>query len=157
MRSSRMVLTLLGAAALVEARRRLVVVTVSGTSMTPAFRPGDRVLVLRRWRAGRLRPGMVVVIEGRRDGAGWDRPPLSGRRVDGRLWAIKRVAAVPGDEVPDPVRAAVGGRERVPPRSVVVLGDAPQSADSRQWGFCPVDRVLGVVARRLPAAAAVSS
>jgi signal peptidase I len=118
-------------------RRSLAVVTVSGISMRPTFQPGDRVLA-RRVRPRALRRGQVVVVEA---------PPYDGRQVwwraglGSRKWLIKRVSAIPGD-VPDGVP--------VPAGHLFVLGDNPAaSGDSRLLGHLPVDRVLGVVVRRL--------
>ncbi|GAA3113341.1 S24 family peptidase [Nonomuraea salmonea] len=51
----------------VVARRALVVVRVSGVSMAPTFRPGDRVLVRR---TAAVRRGQVVVFESTRP-TGW--------------------------------------------------------------------------------------
>jgi signal peptidase I len=100
-------------------RRTLAVVTVSGISMRPTFQPGDRVL-LRRVPGRALRCGQVVVVAA---------PPYDSGN---RKWLIKRVSALPGDG------------------TVFVLGDNPAaSGDSRLHGYLPVDRVLGVVVRRL--------
>jgi signal peptidase I len=125
-------------------RRRLVLVTVRGSSMEPTLRPGDRVLVHRRALA-RVRRGQVVVLE----------PPLPGgaqrtgtASLDDRLWNIKRVVALPGDPVPAGVPNA-GHAERVPPQALVVLGDSAWSTDSRQRGFYSASDLLGVVVRRL--------
>ncbi|MFC5181215.1 S26 family signal peptidase [Actinomadura harenae] len=124
-------------ASAVLARRRLVVVTVSGPSMEPTFTTGDRVLVLRR---RTVRRGDVVVLARPRS--------VGGRRVGGEPdWYVKRVAALPGDEVPEDVRPVVPDL-LVPDGQVVVLGDGARSADSRMWGYCPLDGVLGVVVRR---------
>jgi type IV secretory pathway protease TraF len=61
---------------------------------------------------------------------------------------IKRVAAVPGEPVPEavwPAVAAIGGQS-VPAGSLVVLGDnTADSKDSRTIGYIPADRVLGVM------------
>src|SRR5579875_3762157 len=108
-------------------RRRFVIVTVSGTSMTPALRPGDRVLV-RRGTSQRLRPGTVVVVRQPDDGC---RAPGGSRPDRGRGWVIKRVAAADGDTVPESVRPAVSGARVVPSGKLVVLGDSDSSADSR--------------------------
>ncbi|MQY08407.1 S26 family signal peptidase [Actinomadura macrotermitis] len=124
-------------AALAAARRRLVVVTVGGPSMEPTYVSGDRVLVLRR---RSVRRGDVVVLAGPHD------PPAGGLATT--RWFVKRVAALPGDPVPERVRPAVPD-PLVPPGKVVVLGDGARSADSRQWGYFPLDGVLGVAVRRL--------
>lgn len=113
-------------------RRRLVLVTVQGTSMEPTLHPGDRVLVHRR-PLSRVRRGDVVVIE----------PPHA--RLRG--WHIKRVLALPGDPVPAGIPAPAGVR-RVPPDALVVLGDGAVSSDSRQHGFFAATDLLGVMVRR---------
>ncbi|MEW9555139.1 S26 family signal peptidase [Nonomuraea sp. NPDC050783] len=125
----------------VVARRGLVVVRVSGVSMSPAYRPGDRVLVRR---TGAVRRGQVVVFESTRP-SGWGTGPPA------PPWAIKRVTALPGDPVPTDVAEAVAARpgECVPEGALVVVGDGTSSADSRVYGYLPADRVLGVVVRRL--------
>ncbi|MBD5784986.1 S26 family signal peptidase [Cellulosimicrobium terreum] len=125
----------------VVARRRLLVVSVSGASMGPAYGPGTRVLVVRGRRA---RPGDVVVLDGALVApVPTDVPDEAGGLV------VKRVAAGPGHPVPAEVLGVVGARsgDVVPPDSLVVLGDAPEaSVDSRLWGFVPVDAVVGRVA-----------
>lgn len=135
------------AAAVVVARRRFVVVQVSGMSMWPTYRPGDRVLVRRA--AGReVGRGAVVVFEpaGR---SGWGTGPLPAPQ--GAAWVIKRVTALAGDPVPAEVAAAARAEPgaAVPEGSLVVVGDGTSSADSRMWGYLPADRVLGVAVRRL--------
>ena len=149
-------LRLLGGAAVAAAgallalgwgRRSLVVVTVHGTSRMPTLQDGDRVLVRRR-PLRRVRRGDVVVLE----------PPLDGPYLpgpagpDGRIWNVKRVAALPGDELPSGIPGAsglAGERETVPPGALAVLGDNPDSIDSRHRGLFSGDRLLGVVVRRL--------
>lgn len=135
-------------------RRRYLIVTVLGPSMLPAYADGDRVLV--QCRPGRpLRRGDVVVADlphrlepavPLASGAGGVRavpagPPETSERV------VKRVAAIPGDPVPPGVAAS--GPE-VPAGCLVLLGDnLAESADSRQYGCVPADRVIGVVLRHL--------
>lgn len=115
-------------------RSRWLVVTVDGRSMLPTFADGDRVVVRRRTLTD-VRRGDVVVLE----------PPGSARE---RYWNIKRVTALPGDAVSMDVAGCAAG-DRVPPGSLVVLGDNADSADSRQRGFYQGDRLLGVVVRPL--------
>jgi signal peptidase I len=115
----------------VLARYLFLVVTVTGVSMAPALEPGDRVLV-RRHRRAPVHVGDIVMF----------REP-HGRR------AIKRVAALAGDLVPDSVRPATGGTEVVPPGMLVLLGDGVRSGDSREWGFIPASQAVGPVIRRL--------
>lgn len=131
-------------------RRRLAVVTVVGPSMQPALAPGDRVLA-RRTGPGGVRVGQIVVIEKPADDGSW---PARLQPAGRREWMIKRVAAVPGDARPAflPARAA-GSGAFVPAGQLVVLGDNPgRSLDSRQLGYIPAERVLGVVLRSLRAA-----
>jgi signal peptidase I len=128
-------------------RRTFVVVTVSGFSMAPTFAPGDRVLV-RRCGPQAVRTGRVVVVVQPDRQRGWvDTVGPLGERT----WNIKRVAAVAGEPVPPAVRGASNGLSTVPVDAVVVLGDNPESADSKQYGFCPAGALLGVAVRRMQA------
>lgn len=111
----------LAGAAVVLVRRTWLVVTVRGGSMLPALREGD-VLLASRVRRARVRD--VVV--------------LADPYGEGLL--VKRVAALAGDPWP--------GAGRVPPRTVVVLGDNG-GLDSRMFGPVPLDRLRGVVVRRV--------
>jgi signal peptidase I len=116
----------LAAAGLLLARRSYVLVAVTGVSMLPALHPGDRVLV-RRTSAG-LRPGQLVVARRPQFGRRWSDPVPPPERPE---WLVKRVHAVAGDA-----------------GDLILHGDnAARSWDSRQWGPCPRDRVLGVVVR----------
>jgi signal peptidase I len=123
--------------AVLLARHRFLVVTVAGSSMAPTLLPGDRVLV-RRYRRTPAGAGDVLVFH----------------EPDGQR-AIKRVAAVAGDPVPDPVRPVTGGTDVVPPGMLVLLGDGTRSGDSRQWGFIPADRALGLMITKLSASTLV--
>lgn len=131
--------------------RTRVAVEVVGHSMEPAFRHGERLLV-RRVPAARLRVGDVVVL-GRPDTAELQEVLLSQDSMP--PWVVKRVAALPGDPVPDSVLPAVPGGNTagdgtVAPGRLVVLGDnSDHSTDSRVWGPIPDDRVLGTVRRRM--------
>lgn len=137
-------------------RRRIAVVTVTGESMRPALASGDRVLV-RRARLGQLRLGQIVVVERPgRDGT-WDTPPPAWPATS-RVWLVKRVAALPGDVWPredtpsrlwSPEPPSLTGRS-VPPGTFAVLGDnSLGSYDSRSFGYCPADRLLGVMVRAI--------
>lgn len=123
------VVAVLGAGALLAVRAALQVVGVRGDSMTPTYRHGDQLLVLRRGFRRRVRVGAVVVCL----------PPPGvvvpdGERVASSQLIVKRVAGLPD------------GR-------LYVLGDAPpHSMDSRMFGPLTPDLVRGVVVRRLRAA-----
>jgi signal peptidase I len=137
---------------LAVARRHLVVVRVLGDSMAPTLLAGDLVLVRRGGR--RIRAGSVVVfpppqgvLRAAAGSSAWDV-----RRARGP-WVIKRVAALPGDAVPESVRGAVGGTAVVPADLLVLLGDGSQSTDSRTWGFLSASHVMGAVIWRLPSPA----
>lgn len=165
----------LGGAALVWLRRRYVVIDIVGVSMEPSYPSGGRVLV-KRTPYPRVMRGEVVVFEhfyghGTRDehgehGSGPDlsaasrsrrgvarrRSSLFGHLSPYRSWLLKRVVAVPGDPVPRyHVPALRDTPESLVPRGrLVVLGDnPPASLDSRQFGYLPQERLLGVVVRRL--------
>ncbi|MEU6427172.1 S26 family signal peptidase [Microbispora sp. NPDC046973] len=128
--------------ALLLLRRRLAVVVVSGVSMEPAFHASDRLLV-RRAGLSRLAVGDIVVFARPRRYDGEELLPVEDR------WMVKRVAALPGDPVPDAVLPAVA-EQRVAEGRLVVLGDNPAASyDSRQFGFLPADLLLGVVLRRM--------
>ncbi|MFC8718023.1 S26 family signal peptidase [Kitasatospora sp. NPDC057198] len=117
-------------------RRTLVRLRVSGASMEPTLRDGQRVLYLR---AGRLaaRPGRIVVAA--------VPAHLRGGR---RSLVVKRVAAVAGQPMPPEVCAAAGlpAGSEVPRGQVVLLGDNPgASHDSRSWGPVAASGVVGTV------------
>lgn len=138
-------LAVVASAALGLVRWRYCVVIVRGQSMEPTFRDGDRLLG-RRCSARRLRAGHVVIFREPGLLSGAHRPVwMTGAGRD--FWVIKRVAAIPGDPVPDSVRPAAAGAIVVPRRAIVVLGDAAASRDSRDWGFIPASHVLGVGVR----------
>ncbi len=111
-------------------RSRLRVVVVVGPSMLPTLREHDRVLV-RRARPSAVRVDDVVLVA------------QPGTTRTG--WIVKRVAALPGDPAP----AGLTG-PRVPTGMLVLLGDnADRSVDSRDFGYVPVERLFGVVVRKL--------
>ncbi|MFI6582614.1 S26 family signal peptidase [Embleya sp. NPDC050493] len=136
-------------------RYGLVTVTVRGASMAPAFRDGDRVLVLRTraiGAGGRLVPapgrGRVVVAE-RPDSESPSPDPA--RKL--RPWLVKRVRAAPGDPVPHASVPGLGGTPdgRVPANRWVLLGDNPTvSVDSRDLGYFTSTSVRGLVLCPLP-------
>lgn len=128
-------------------RQRFVIITVTGDSMMPTLEPGDRVLV-RRSRITRLRPGDVAVAEMPGADGDWSMP-LRGP-VGQRAWMIKRVAAVPGDPVPQSCsrQAAHPAGPLVPNGKFLVIGDNTEmSHDSRHMGYLPGERLLGIAVR----------
>ncbi|MEV7519884.1 S26 family signal peptidase [Streptomyces sp. NPDC091371] len=148
-----------GAATLVWLRLRVIRVRISGVSMLPTFRPGDRVLA-RRVPESRIATGDVVVLaspapsleqfkaEGRTyEPVSWE-PHTSGSPGGRDTWVIKRVAAMPGEPVPAAVLDRVEGAV-VPQGSFIALGDNPaDSIDSRHHGYLPLEDVLGRVVRK---------
>lgn len=169
-----------GAGLLAWARRNLLLVRVSGESMYPAYRQGDKVLV-RRVTADRVRPGDVALAgvspaterqamtrllgrfpgeERRGPGAALTRGgPDAVLAQEGRPagpgspanWMIKRVAAVPGDPLPASVPPRAD-ETTVPEGCLVLLGDnAGRSLDSRHFGYVPAADLIGKVIRTVSA------
>ncbi|MGS2644341.1 S26 family signal peptidase [Streptosporangium sp. LJ11] len=164
-----------GAAAVFWARRNLLVAIISGASMHPTHRPGDKVLV-RRLPSDRIRTGDIVVADivavpeyvaapsyggirraarpgvagtGRRRGAV---PPWKSSPGSAPSRVVKRVAAVQGDPVPASVPRRAG-ETSVPGGCLVLLGDNPgQSLDSRHFGYVSATDVVGKVVGALSAA-----
>ncbi|MFJ3085273.1 S24/S26 family peptidase [Streptomyces sp. NPDC086838] len=139
----------LAAAALV-ARKLLVVLTVAGSSMEPAYRCGDRLLMLRR-PLGRAPDGTVLVLRGPLGAQGSE--PGEGAAAS---LIVKRLGAGPGRPVPGVALTAVGASPgaMVPPGLLVALADSPAGTDSRTWGYLTEDTVVGTVICRLGRATA---
>ena len=93
---------------------------VHGNSMEPTLGAGDRVIVdLWTYRHRPPRPGEIVLVEGTHPGS---------------ATMVKRVAVSPDGDM-------------LEGRTLWVLGDNPRSsADSRQLGGIPLERVVGRVA-----------
>jgi signal peptidase I len=123
----------------IAARRTLVVVNVSGASMEPNLHDGDRILVRRR-RVEQVRRGEIAVLAA----------PEAATAPEWQCgtWHVKRVAALPGDPVPDGVPMPFGAA-RVPAGSVVALGDNEEGGDSRTWGPYRADGIVGTQLLRL--------
>ncbi|WP_170154251.1 S26 family signal peptidase [Actinoplanes italicus] len=122
----------LGILGVLALRRSLLIVEVTGHSMEPAHRSGARLLALR---GAQPRRGDVILIR---------HPDAASRPRGASDYLVKRMAALPGDPVPRAVVPTVGTGV-VPPGSCVVLGDNPDSADSRTWGFVRRSTVVGRV------------
>ncbi|MFD7029009.1 S26 family signal peptidase [Streptomyces sp. NPDC059917] len=121
----------------------LSLVEVSGSSMAPDFRPGDRVLAVRKGSWLPLRRGCAVIVDRTDpDGGPGERPPAL---------FLKRLVAVPGDPVPAPFTdlPGFGPGERVPPGRFLVLGRHHASVDSKQWGYLRRSDVRAVVIGRV--------
>lgn len=137
-----LVAAMIAFAGVVTARRRFLIIDVTGDSMAPSLVHGDRLLV-RRTR--RFPVGSIVVAHHQQGG-----PRGASADSAATTWLVKRVAALPGDPVPESVAPAVGGHSRqVPDGMTVLLGENPQSVDSRLWGFVPLNDIEGVVIKRL--------
>lgn len=149
-------------------RRRLLIVTVEGSSMAPTYRDGDRLLA-RRCRPDEVpRPGDAVVVDlpptalvpgsapttgvpatgsgsGAASGLNHALATATTPEVSGRM--IKRVAAVSGSRVPGDMSMA---ERRVPAGKIVLRGDNPTvSIDSRHYGYVSVEHCVGTVLRRM--------
>jgi nickel-type superoxide dismutase maturation protease len=104
-------------------RSRPFRVAVEGSSMAPTLQPGDLLVAARK---AVLRSGALVVVE---------HPGRPGYEM------VKRLAGVPGDEIP--------GRGPLQPGEFWVVGDNPDgSTDSRQLGTVNADAIRGVVRLR---------
>ncbi|MFF4193978.1 S26 family signal peptidase [Nonomuraea sp. NPDC001831] len=134
-------------------RRTFLVVTVRGKSMEPTYQTGEQVLV-RRMRRSEVRADEVVVLRGP-ESARVQSPSRSAQKGSGAEpgYLIKRVLAVPGDDLPRervPALRDVADRH-VPAGMVVLLGDnSAASYDSRSHGYFSLATVVGTVVRRLP-------
>lgn len=148
--ASSLAMTAVILAATVLVRRRIVVVTVSGTSMTPTLQPGEKLLV-RRCGSTALKIGDIVVLEPPRVPVSHEVKVLASLPTRTR-WQVKRVAALPGDPIPPPAQEAAGTLRTVPDGTLIVLGDNNASNDSRLNGPYPADRILGIALRKLAGA-----
>lgn len=116
-----------------------LVITVHGQSMSPTLRHGDRILVVRRWLAGRPRTGQVVVF------AIAEAPDLC------HDCYVKRVTAVAGETVAAPWPLPEGQQWQIPGRHLFVCGDNREaSIDSRVWGPLPLRYLRGRMIIKLP-------
>ncbi|MBN9685363.1 MULTISPECIES: S26 family signal peptidase [unclassified Corallococcus] len=130
-----------GAALTAWARRRWLVITVRGNSMSPTLRDGQQLLARRRaGDGGYARSDVIVFMQ--------PAERLAVMNAEDPPYLIKRVAAVAGDPVPDWAWPKIGAdsQTRVPPGKVVVSGDnAENTQDSRQLGYIDAEAIIGVV------------
>lgn len=104
-------------------RSAVRIYAVPSTSMAPALRPGDRIVVTRFFTDSPAR-GDVIVF----------RHPVNGAMT------VKRVIAIPGDLV----ESRGGHAQVVPSQHLFVMGDnRADSHDSRHWGPLPERLVIG--------------
>ncbi|MEU8542248.1 S26 family signal peptidase [Streptomyces sp. NPDC048717] len=143
-------LAVMACAAAFLLRRRCALLDVSGSSMMPTYRDGDRLFAL-KVPARLMRRGTVVAIRmrtGDADGVDGADGPVRDATMPGGLvptTMIKRLAALPGDRIPGSLSPA----DVVPARHVYVLGDNREASyDSRQTGPVPFDRLTAVVLGR---------
>ncbi len=111
-------------------------IQVSGLSMFPTFKNGQRVLVSKAyWLIGPIKDKDVVVL----------------KDPGGPGDIIKRVYKMGGEEVeweyrPDSAPFRPQGKYVVPEGDVYLLGDnRPASEDSRKFGPVPMDKIIGKV------------
>ena len=119
------------------ARRRWLVITVTGNSMAPTLRDGQRLIA----RAGRsFTRGDVIVFRLSAEQIGLD-------DEEGLALRIKRVAAVESDPMPASLRSEpwAQGSAHVPRGKLVVAGDNPHSQGSRELGYIDEADVIAVV------------
>ncbi|MCG5219623.1 S26 family signal peptidase [Streptosporangium soli] len=120
----------------VRLRATYLVIRVCGDSMAPALTHGERLLS-RRTDLAALRNGQIAVV--------------SSPFPTGGKFLIKRVAALPGDPVPEQVRKVVAD-DVVPAGRFVLIGDNTEvSFDSREHGFFHADDLQAVTVRKMEA------
>ncbi|MEV8376853.1 S26 family signal peptidase [Kribbella sp. NPDC056861] len=133
---------LLAAIAVWCVRRRYLLVTVQGASMSPALTGGERVLV-RRSGPESLRRGDIVVVR-------WDTEEHK-TRVPVSMQLIKRVVAIEGDPLPELIAAAAGLPADAPTPAglfAVLADNLENSMDSRACGLFGAGNLIGVMARQ---------
>jgi signal peptidase I len=111
-------------------------IQVSGLSMFPTFKNGQRLLVSKAyWLVGPIKDKDIVVV----------------KDPEGPGNIIKRVFRMSGEDVdllhrPDGVPLNTKGKYTVPDGCVYLLGDNPPvSEDSRKFGPVPMDKIVGKV------------
>lgn len=108
------------------------IVTVVGTSMLPTYEPGEIIIAVRPLTG--LKPGDVVLVNTDSEGS-----------------MIKRIAALPGQPIPNEYTYVVRGGLKpspaiCPENCVWIVGDNPkESIDSRTYGAIPLSQIQGVI------------
>jgi type IV secretory pathway protease TraF len=125
-------------ASVLVARWCLLVVRVVGLSMLPALRHQERVLALRSPYGRPVRHGDLVVYHLPARAFGHSAADVADTALP---LVVKRAVALGGDPAP--------GGGTVPPRHIFVVGDNPESNDSRHYGPVPLTCVVGRVVARL--------
>jgi signal peptidase I len=138
------------------ARTKFLAVRVRGASMEPTFFDGDLVIAARMARHMR-RGGIVVFYEPHQDRPGVATPmpqsaPPSPTAAAAVALVVKRIAAVPGDRLPPELWARLGRESLVPADRIAVLSDNPAGADSRIWGYIPLESIVGLIVLPRPRA-----
>lgn len=153
-------------------RTGLLVIAVRGQSMSPTLEPGDRILLVRRWLAGRLHKGQVVVVTldttfGKpRNSSEWWEASYYAKRVvatagetfsavlsANTLWEIEPASRIQPAQSPSQVE-----HWQIPDDHVFVCGDNwEESIDSRSWGPLPLSSVLGIMVMKLSPSISPSS
>lgn len=142
-------------------------VAVKSSSMRPALRSGDRMLIDRQFSAKDIRRFDIVVIRTKRGDSNRIRIPTTSKSGDSYI--VKRVIALPGESLQavngvvaiDDVHqlkepyAEWGSADSSIPRQIIsddsfwVMGDnRDSSTDSREFGEVPEDAIIGIVRTR---------
>jgi signal peptidase I len=130
-KSFKIMLVMVGMLAIFILVSGVKIVTVVGTSMLPTFEPGQIIIAVRP--VG-LKTGDVVLINTDSEGS-----------------MVKRIAALPGQPIPNEYTYVVsGGLQKSPaicPENCVwIVGDNPkESIDSRTYGAIPLSQIQGVI------------
>ena len=137
----------------------LVIISVSGSSMSPTLEHGERVVALRHWPVRWLTHKQIVVGDFEKlPGFTAETAKLLGG------YFIKRVAGLSGEKItmnkkdlPEPnyfswIDAGKEGEDvswQIPAGHFFVVGDSFESRDSRLWGPIPLAAYCGIMLLKL--------
>ena len=137
----------------------LVIINVSGNSMSPALEHGERVVALRHWPSRWLTHKQIVIGDfAKLPGFTADTAKLLGG------YFIKRVAGLSGEKVtmskkdlPEPnyfswINTGNEGEDvswQIPVGHFFVVGDSLESRDCRLWGPIPLAAYCGIMLVKL--------